>query len=238
MLVCGTFLLSPGTSLEASERRFRLKIPNPIPRIVDRIEKVSDFVGRTARRVGRADEDDERRRNPPPIPEPLSPPTEDTIVVRPGDPRRLERKPLPPMRGENARPAIVRSPGTQQSPTPSKIVVVSPLAGRDKKALARETAALAAYAARSRPIASDPTPAISAASPSITHVSKPIATAPPPEAIPEPASLAFGRAVPGRPGIVYPPGVKAVPENRVDVRGLTPGTKVRDPSTGQIFLVP
>jgi hypothetical protein len=48
----------------------------------------------------------------------------------------------------------------------------------------------------------------------------------------------YGRTVPGHPGLVYPPGTQNAPENMIDVRGLAPGTKVRDPRTGTIFLVP
>jgi hypothetical protein len=44
--------------------------------------------------------------------------------------------------------------------------------------------------------------------------------------------------VPGRRGFVYPPGVEQKPENMVDARDIAPGTKVRDPRTGKIFLVP
>lgn len=229
-LVCGAFLLSLGTPIEASERRFRLKIPNPIPRIVDRIEKVGDFVGRTARRIGRDDDENERRRTPPPIPDPVSLPSEDITVVRPGDARSLERNSNAPMQGGNARPAMERSPETPQLATPSKIVVVSPSAGTVKTKRSNETATPAADAVVSSALATD---LASAGSPLSDGAGASLDSAQP-----EPALLTFGRSVPGRPGLVYPPGVKAVPENRVDVRGIPPGTKVRDPSTGQIFLVP
>ena len=55
---------------------------------------------------------------------------------------------------------------------------------------------------------------------------------------PVPAQAAYGKMVPGRVGFVYPPGVEAKPENMVDVRGFSPGEKVRDPRTGKVFLVP
>lgn len=44
--------------------------------------------------------------------------------------------------------------------------------------------------------------------------------------------------VPGSPGLVYPPGAEHTPINMIDVRGLAPGQKVKDPRTGQIFIVP
>ncbi|CAN5733794.1 hypothetical protein BH11VER1_BH11VER1_08040 [soil metagenome] len=55
---------------------------------------------------------------------------------------------------------------------------------------------------------------------------------------PVPTQLSYGKMVPGRVGFVYPPGVDAKPENMVDVRGFSPGEKVRDPRTGKVFLVP
>ncbi len=68
-----------------------------------------------------------------------------------------------------------------------------------------------------------------------------IAPAPNQPVMPKPAvplQAAYGKMVPGRVGFVYPPGVEAKPENMVDVRGFSPGEKVRDPRTGKVFLVP
>lgn len=45
-------------------------------------------------------------------------------------------------------------------------------------------------------------------------------------------------AVPEAPGFVYPPGTEQTPKNMLDVRGYTSGQKVKDPRTGQIFIVP
>jgi hypothetical protein len=44
--------------------------------------------------------------------------------------------------------------------------------------------------------------------------------------------------VPGKPGCVYPPGSSRIPANIVDVTGQHPGTRMRDPVTKVIFLVP
>ncbi|TLD72699.1 hypothetical protein FEM03_01080 [Phragmitibacter flavus] len=49
---------------------------------------------------------------------------------------------------------------------------------------------------------------------------------------------AYATPVPGRSGFVYPPGAKQESANMLDVRGLTPGQKARDPRTGDVFLVP
>jgi hypothetical protein len=48
----------------------------------------------------------------------------------------------------------------------------------------------------------------------------------------------FGRPVPGKRGMVYPPGGEESPENMIDVEGFQPGEVVRDPRTGALFRVP
>jgi hypothetical protein len=48
----------------------------------------------------------------------------------------------------------------------------------------------------------------------------------------------FARPIPGKPGLVYPPGAKESPENMVDVTGFQSGQMVRNPRTGELFRVP
>ena len=245
LLVCGAFLIGPGTSLEAEERRFRLKIPNPLPRIVDRIEKVGDFVGRTARKIGGNDDEEKRDPSVPPKPAAVRPPKEKSDAVRHSDSGKLELEPDVQIRGESKRPGKERSPVTSESPRPSGDVPgsdagepqsppskkegVSPSADGGTQKRGNETASSAADTAVSSPVASD----ASADGPSAD-----VADASPLAALPVPKGPTFGLPVPGSPGLVYPPGAAKTPENRVDVRDIPPGTKVRDPATGSIFLVP
>lgn len=63
---------------------------------------------------------------------------------------------------------------------------------------------------------------------------KPSAT-PPPASLPTP-EISYGIPVPGKPGFVTSPHAPSA--GFVDVRGFPPGTEVKDPYTGRIFLVP
>jgi hypothetical protein len=62
---------------------------------------------------------------------------------------------------------------------------------------------------------------------------------PPPRSTPAQASnsdLPYGKPVPGKPGYVYSPYDPN--GGYVDVKGFSPGQKVKDPYSGKIFLVP
>jgi hypothetical protein len=52
------------------------------------------------------------------------------------------------------------------------------------------------------------------------------------------ATVAFARPVPGKKGIVYPPGSDETLDTEIDVSELQPGELARDPRTGNIFRVP
>ena len=61
---------------------------------------------------------------------------------------------------------------------------------------------------------------------------------PPPVVVQEPVKkdYQYGAPVPGKPGFVTSP--HAPYSGYVDVRGFPPGTEVKDPYSGKIFLVP
>ena len=67
----------------------------------------------------------------------------------------------------------------------------------------------------------------------------PPATNPFLSATPQPASardLPYGTPVPGKPGFVTSP--HSPNAGYVDIRGFPPGTEVKDPYSGKVFLVP
>ncbi len=66
--------------------------------------------------------------------------------------------------------------------------------------------------------------------------SKPRATATPGTASSKSESLPYAKPVPGKPGYVFSPYDPN--GGYVDVKGFTPGQKVKDPYSGKIFLVP
>lgn len=73
-------------------------------------------------------------------------------------------------------------------------------------------------------------------------ISPPTEVPPEPQSAPAPVSsqtakgdYPYGVPVPGKPGFVRSP---FSPDKMTDVRGYAPGTEVKDPYTGKIFLVP
>ena len=66
----------------------------------------------------------------------------------------------------------------------------------------------------------------------VTETTAPTTTPPPAPA----GNYEYGKQVPGKPGFVTSP--HSPYSGYVDVRGFPPGTEVKDPYTGKIFLVP
>ena len=69
----------------------------------------------------------------------------------------------------------------------------------------------------------------------ISSPANPFAT-PTPVPVAAPRDLPYGTPVPGKPGFVTSPHSPTA--GYVDVRGFPPGSEVKDPYSGKIFLVP
>jgi len=69
----------------------------------------------------------------------------------------------------------------------------------------------------------------------VSSPANPFAT-PTPVPAAAPRDLPYGTPVPGKPGFVTSPHSPAA--GYVDVRGFPPGSEVKDPYSGKIFLVP
>ena len=84
----------------------------------------------------------------------------------------------------------------------------------------------------------DPGLAITPPTPTTPTVTPPTVTAPTTPSTPTApvaSDVPFARSVPGKPGFVYSP---KDPTRIIKVDGLRPGSKAKDPDTGEIFRVP
>ena len=244
LLPCAVVMAMAGP-LRADDAHVHIKIPNPIPKIVKGIKRVSERVGdivvRTAERIESEEELVEARRAvppsyPPPPPgrvtvsiEPRRPP----VVPPPGAADPIALVPYESVRGmprPNPPPSAKPSPSGGRTSSPT---VYAPAEVRQNAGGTAVISAEAALRTMAPSIAVSPSATVSSAGAGgqVAAVATGEKPTPPPE-------HPYGKPVPGRPGLVYPPGMKEIPENMIDVRGITPGTKVRDPVTKMVFRVP
>lgn len=73
-----------------------------------------------------------------------------------------------------------------------------------------------------------------------SEAARPQEMPPTPKIAPPPGDdrVESARPVPGKPGLVYPPGAEETSDNWVDVREFKAGQLVRNPRTGKLFRVP
>jgi len=224
---------------DSSAGDFHIRIPNPIPKIVRSVERVGRKVGNVVVRVAERVEDDSPDPRRDPNRRPRGEPEEITLV--PGEPiLGADGRPLPdpPLaasgeirREPMADPSLIDGRYSHENPKP-KVGAANP---------GPIPSSSGPYAATQRkPVVSvRPAPPTSATDGTKrldpTTLPDPSVPVTPPTPAPD---ILFGKRVPGHPGLVYPPGVEEVPTNMLDVQGMAPGTKVRNPVTKSVFRVP
>ena len=262
LIVC-TLLIGMVSAVPAADSGFGNKASQFAPQVEKRAGFFSRLFGngsRTSKRPDRDDDDDDHRarddddnhsprtvplRRELPAPQPRTFGITTTSTTRASaDPHNVDAHRIP----------LVQMPApTVASPKPQAAAPARQIKPRDVPSRATEstevrientmtsppppvairTVITPAQPVGPAPSASAPNPLTGAtAAPSqsaaVSMAEKPASPPPPP----------FGKPVPGRSGMVYPPGVKETTENMLDVRDIAPGTKVRDPVTKTIFLVP
>ena len=240
-------ILSCVAAPHADAGDFRLRIPNPLPRISKKIEKVGGFFFRTARRLEGVGDDEHVRHVEPSRAYPNPPSNPQNGITRiplpSGDSRQGDDGEGFIEQSDNSRGADrLESPTPIRQTRPSPEAPVKPNeAGNANTPSPSGSALVTAPDLDPRSIVKPQESSARAKTPNAIADTEVEASA----AVPSPEVKAksrskylYGRSVPNRPGLVYPPDREQVPGNMVDVRGIAPGTKVRDPATGAIFLVP
>jgi hypothetical protein len=252
-LIACALLMGVVTAVPAADSGLGNKPSTFAPQVEKRAGFFSRLFGhgpRTSKRPDRDDDDNEGPRTGYRSPE-VPAPNQRTLVITttskqnvPADPQRsapyhipLVQIPAAPVAPSKPPPGVPSSPASHrdvvtQAPTQVQIETTTasaPLPGDV------HTVSTPAHPVRPAPSVVAPKRAAGATAeaaqlPVVVGVEKPAPPPPPPPP--------FGKPVPGRSGMVYPPGVEETTANMLDVRDIPPGTKVRDPVTKTIFLVP
>lgn len=261
--IVGILLIGMVSAVPAADSGLGNKASRSAPQVEKRTGFFSRLFGhgsRTSKRPDRDDDDDDHRardddddnqsprtaplRRDVPAPEPRTFGTTTSTTRTSADPQYVDAhrmalvqmaapsvaspKPQPAAAARQISPRDVPSRATESTEVRIENTMTSP-----PHSEVIRTATTPAQLVGPAPSASAPNPVTGATpapsqSAAVSMSEKPASPPPPP----------FGKPVPGRSGMVYPPGVKETTENMLDVRDIPPGTKVRDPVTKTIFLVP
>jgi type IV secretory pathway VirB10-like protein len=138
-----------------------------------------------------------------------------------------------------AYPAGAAYPQAQPQPPPGSVQMVPapppPPVSAQRQVVGTERTRQTEPQPEAQPSAT-PRLARTSSTPSESRTSEPKASASPRAAASQTSSLPYANPVPGKPGYVFSPYDKN--GGYVDVTGYAPGSKVKDPYTGKIFLVP
>jgi hypothetical protein len=134
----------------------------------------------------------------------------------------------PPRYGDGNRYVEPIAPGAQTDPS----AVIPPVPGTPTP-----TTPVPGMPGVDQGLTLTPTPSGPAAptTPTVTPTAPTTPTVTPPATAPVASDVPFARSVAGKPGYVYSP---KDPKKIISVDGLRPGSKAKDPETGEIFRVP
>jgi hypothetical protein len=262
LIVC-TLLIAVVTEVPAADSGLGNKASQFAPRVEKRAGFFSRLFGhgsRMSKRPDRDDDDDDQRdrddddnqtrRIVPPLPGMPAPQARTVVVTTTSTPRvptdphyvdahRIPLVQVPASSVAQPRPLAV-APSRQNSPRDVPSRATEPTEVRIENATSShpQPGVIQTVIPPAQPVRPAPSPVAlksvvgvapeASQLPTIAGVAKPASPPSPP----------FGKPVPGRAGMVYAPGLKETTENILDVRDIAPGTKVRDPVTKTVFLVP
>lgn len=223
LLLGGALLLASPAS--AKEKR-RIPPPPPPQKVVSDIRgfihRVANGVKDASKQTWSAIRSQFEETAPPRSPRPATRPKSGSQKT-PGDSFARSKEAVP-YRYDDAENFDARDPSETVRPTDDTLPQVN-ITSRDPAKAGTRDGARSADTGAKTPQQPAPLPEPSMA-PSKTTVT------------PADANIEFARPVPGKRGLVYPPGVKESSENMVDVGDFETGRIVRDPRSGKLFRVP
>jgi hypothetical protein len=240
IIACLVAFSSPAEAKEKEKQKgFRLPPPPPPGKVVRDIRgffhRVADGVKDASKQTWGAIRDRFDGDEPPPRTARTKPRPKTNEMPPPDSAAFARSKEAVPYPHDDADPfAGPRPPGTPpEGPTPEQV------APQDAARFGQTVDPKAADPAAHQPSPSAASESPAPSSPSLSPPTKdPVPSTPSTIEPPLDGNIPYAQPVPGRRGLVYPPGAKATEESMIDVGDFQTGQIVRDPRSGKLFRVP